>query len=225
MNSGGGFFRYAQDVSGDVGEPGGVCGKASRENVQDDFPFTGISRRSRGNSTCFFELGSLVNEKSGVATIVQNHVGAVVTAITPVKNLLRAPPVFFEGFALPSKYGRAFGAFWCSSTDNDGSGSIILGGENVAAGPANVCTQCDKSLYQDRSLNGHVEGSRDASALQRLVGTKFFTQGHQAWHFVLGKTKLVTTSFGEGQISNAVLEWGKGKHGSILTSIQLCEPG
>jgi hypothetical protein len=56
------------------------------------------------------------------------------------------------------------------------------------------------------------------------VGSKFFAQGHQTWHFVLGKTKLVTTSFGEGQIGNAVLEWGKSKHVAILTSIQLCEP-
>jgi hypothetical protein len=165
-----------------------------------------------------------VNEKSGVATIVQNHVGAVVTAITPVKNLLRAPPVFFEGFALPSKYGSAFGAFWCSSTNDNGSGGVVLGGENVTAGPADVCTQSYKSLNKNCSLNGHVEGSRNASALKRLVGTKFFTQGHQTWHFVLGKAKLVTTCFGERQVSNAVLEWGKSKHVAILTSIQLCEP-
>jgi hypothetical protein len=57
------------------------------------------------------------------------------------------------------------------------------------------------------------------------MGTKFFAQGHQAWHFVLGETKLVTTSFRERQISNAVLKGGTSQHYPILTSIQLCEPG
>jgi hypothetical protein len=225
MNSGGGFFRYAQDVSGDVGEPGGIRWEASGENVENDFPFTRIASGGRWNSTCFFEFNSLMNQEGGIATIVQNHVRTAVSAIAPVENLLRTPPVLFEGFTLPGKHGGAFRAFWCSSTDYHGSGSVVLGGENVTASPANVCTQCDKSLNQNCGLNGHVEGSRNASALQRLMGTKFFTQGHQAWHFVLGKTKLVTTSFGERQIGNAVLEWGESKHRCILTSIQLCEPG
>ena len=139
------------------------------------------------------------------------------SAITPVKNLLRTPPVLFESLALPGKHGGSFRAFWCSSTNHHGSGSIVLGGENVTAGPTNICTQCDKSLNQNCGLNGHVERTRNASTLQGLMGTKFFAQGHQAWHFVLGKTKLVTTSFGERQIGNAVLEWGKSQHSAILT--------
>jgi hypothetical protein len=53
------------------------------------------------------------------------------------------------------------------------------------------------------------------------VGAKFFSNGHESRHFVLGKSKLVSTRFCEGEIGNAVLEGGRSQHLSIVTAFQL----
>jgi hypothetical protein len=38
-----------------------------------------------------------------------------------------------------------------------------------------------------------VQGSCDSRAAKRLVGSKFFAQGHQSRHFVFGEANLVAT--------------------------------
>jgi hypothetical protein len=129
-----------------------------------------------------------MDEECGVATVIQNHVRALLTVGTPVKDLLRAPPVLFESFTLPGENRGSLGVLWCSMPHDNSGGCFILGGENVATRPPNFSTESHEGLDKDSSLNGHVEGTGDAGTLEGLQGTKFFTNGHQSGHLVLSES-------------------------------------
>ena len=64
------------------------------------------------------------------AAIVENHVGRLTR---PGQHLLGRPPVLFESFTLPGENRNALGLFrGAVRTDDDGGGSVILRGEDVA---------------------------------------------------------------------------------------------
>jgi hypothetical protein len=58
-----------------------------------------------------------------------------------------------------------------------------------------------------------VQGAGDTRALQGLVGSEFFTEGHEPGHLVFGETNLVAAGLSESQIGNAVLDGGSSQHG------------
>ena len=143
-----------------------------------------------------FELDALVNEQRRVAAVIEDHVRAV--GVRPHQSLLGAPPVLLERLALPREDGdtlrvprRTVGA------DGDGSGRLVLGGEDVAGGPADLRTKHREGLDEHGGLHGHVQGSGDASTAQRLTLAVLVTHGHEAGHLVLGQTDLVPTGCGQ----------------------------
>jgi hypothetical protein len=124
----------------------------------------------------FFGARAKMQQQSGVAAVVQNHVGEA--AIRPFKDAVRVIPVVGQCLALDSEYRRA----GCS----DGSGSVILGRVDVARSPAHFCTERDQRLDQHAGLDGHVQRAGDARALQRLRCGEFLADSHQAGHFDFG---------------------------------------
>ena len=67
-------------------------------------------------------------------------------------------PVLLQGFTLHSEDGNAPGG--------DRRSCVILGGEDVAGGPAHFSAQLHQGLDQNRGLDRHVQGASNAGALE-----------------------------------------------------------
>ena len=109
-----------------------------------------------------------------VATVVQHHVGFPRLAILE-DSLLDTPFIFGISLTLPGEYGH--------TGSSDGCSGLILGRENVAAGPAYFGAQCDQSLDQYGSLNSHVNAAKNLGVFQWLFVGILATHGHQRRHF------------------------------------------
>lgn len=94
---------------------------------------------------------------------------------------------------------------------------MVLRGENVARAPANVCAESLEGLDQDSSLDGHVEGAGNASALERLRWAVLCAAGHETWHLDLGDLELLATKVGKRNISNLVVPNGRESGGAGRT--------
>ena len=64
-------------------------------------------------------------------------------------------PVLLEGLAFDGKHRDALGG--------NGRSGVILGGKDVAGGPAHFGPELHKGLDQNRGLNRHVQGARDTA--------------------------------------------------------------
>ena len=157
VNTGCGLLRNTLDVRGDFGELSGALREVFTKNLQNDLPLGGVTDCWLRNSASLLEFNTLVDEHGGIAAVIEDHVGAGVTEGTPVKNLLGAPPVLLQGFALPSKDRGSLGVFRSSTPHDDGCCRVVLGGENVATGPANISTESNESLDQHCGLHRHVQ--------------------------------------------------------------------
>ena len=71
----------------------------------------------------------------------------------------------------------------------DSRSGVVLSGEDVAAGPAHLGAEGHQGLDQNGGLDRHVQGTRDAGALEGLLSAVLGPQGHQARH--LGDRKSV----------------------------------
>lgn len=102
----------------------------------------------------FFEFSFLLQtvnaQESGVSSVVDDEFGAF--AVFPRQAVNCEVPILFEGFSFP---GENFG---CVGLGN-GGGSVVLGGEDVAAAPSDSGSEVVQGLDQNCSLDGHMEGS------------------------------------------------------------------
>ncbi len=174
-------------------------------------------RRVRGGAG-LLELDALVDEEGGVATVVQDHVRAAGGSVRPGQRLLRAPPVLFERLALPGEDRDARGGFrGAVRADRDGGGSVVLGGEDVAGGPADLGAEGDQGLDEHGGLHGHVQRTGDPGAGQGLGGGELLADRHQAGHLVLGERDLLAPERGEGEVGDLeVLAVGGRRHNGLL---------
>jgi hypothetical protein len=91
-------------------------------------------------------LGVLVvNQVGQITSIVEDHVEGLSIGES-AESLLDTPVVLLLGLSLPSKDGDTGGS--------DGSGSVVLGGEDVARRPRNLGTEVGKGLDEDSGLDG-----------------------------------------------------------------------
>src|SRR5260370_28778384 len=98
-----------------------------------------------------------MDPESQVAAIVEEHVGA----LAPFESkdlLLQAPVVLFVGLTLPSEDRNA--------CPRDRRRRMILRGEDVARGPGDFSAQLLQRLHQDDVLDGHLQTTRTACALE-----------------------------------------------------------
>ena len=179
------------------------CGsvlRVLRTVLEDDGVLLGVVL-GRGRARAgLLPLAALVDQQGGVAAVVEDHVRALATG--PGEDLLGAPPVLRQRLALPGEdrdtlqvVGGAVRA------DDDGRGGLVLGGVDVAGGPADLGAERGEGLDEHGGLHGHVQRAGDARALERLAGGVLLAQRHQAGHLVLGEAELVTAGLGEAQVA------------------------
>ena len=204
VHAGGGLLGDAADVGGDLGVLAGCCGQRAAQHVQDDRPLLGVVLGGLGHSAGQLELAALVDQHRGVAAVVEDQVGAA--AVWPRHHLLGAPPVLLERLALPGVHrGAAWGVGGAIGADHDRGCGVVLGGEDVAAGPADLGAQRGQRLDEHRGLDGHVQRAGDAGALERLLVTVHAANGHEAGHLVLGELHLLAAEAGKAQVGDGIV--------------------
>lgn len=142
-----------------------------------------------------------MHQQRRVTAVVDDGVRS--RSVRPGERLLQAPPVLLQVLALPGEHRAALrivlGAL--GAHDHRGGG-LVLGGEDVAAGPADVRAERRQRLDEHGGLHGHVQRARDPLAGQRLLRTELLAQRHQSGHLVLGERHLLTAERGEREIGD-----------------------
>jgi hypothetical protein len=153
------------------------------------------------------QLIAFVNQQRGVPAIVHDELGAL--AAGEGQRVEGAVPILFEGFALPGEYGCAGGG--------DGGGGVVLGGEDVAARPADIGAELLERLDENGRLNGHVERTGDTDALEGLLRTMLRADGHEAGHLMLGDMNGLAAPVSETEVADLeVVRRGPGLAVAIL---------
>ena len=198
MNAGGGFLGNAFPIFHDfMPETGAFLGDAFQQ-VFDDGNFVAVAG-GVDPVAAVFEFVTFVDEQRGVAAIVHDKLRAFVAGMRERGE--GEVPVFFEGFALEREDRDA-------RLGNRGSG-VVLGREDIATGPAHGRAEFHEGLDQDRGLNGHVQRTGDAHALERFEFAVLGADGHQAGHFVLGNLDSFTTPLGQRDVSDEIIVFGR----------------
>jgi len=87
-----------------------------------------------------------VDQVGEVTSIIEDHVQGT---LSEEDGLLNAPDVLLLSLSLPGIDGDTGGS--------DGSGGVVLGGEDVARGPLDLSSKGCQGLNEDSSLDGHVQ--------------------------------------------------------------------
>ena len=216
QDAGGRLLGDPHDLLADPGPALRVLLQRAPEQSEHDLHLLVVGRVRARHGAGALVLGALVQQQRGVAAVVEEHVRA---AVGPAQSLLRAPPVLLEGLALPGEdrdalrlVDRALG------TDDRGGGGVVLGGEDVAAGPADLGAQGGEGLDQDGGLDGHVQRARDARALEGLAVGVLRARAHQPRHLVLGELDLATAEVGQREVGDLVVNGGGGSRRHSLFS-------
>ena len=204
VDAGGGLLGDAPDAGGDLRPALRVVGQRGAQRGEEDVPLLGVVVGGVRDGAGGLELGTLVDQHGGVAAIVEDEVGA--PAPGPTEDLLGGPPVLLEGLALPCEDRDAAQVVGRPVGSADGcSGGVVLGGEDVAAGPADLGAEGGQRLDQHRRLHGHVQRAGDAGPGEGLFVGELGPQRHESRHLVLGQANLVAAELVQGQVGNAVV--------------------
>ena len=152
-NTSGSFLRNTNKSFGNLGPLVVMaCFETSLDYLENKLElFVGSSFRVWVDSK-FCELTlrlySLVDQQSGVTTIVDQKVRAI--TLGPGEHVFCEVPVFLKGLTLPCEdFGTAgFG---------DGSSSVVLGGVDVASSPSELGAEVVQSLNESSGLDCHVQ--------------------------------------------------------------------
>ncbi len=127
---------------------------------------SGVRKRSILGETILGFITQM-HEQRGVAAVVHDKRG---TTFGEIQRPVGAPPVILEALAFPRKDRDA--------PLGHGRGGMILGGKDVAAGPAHVGPQVDQRFNEYRRLYGHVERPGNPGSRQRPGRLMLPTDGH-----------------------------------------------
>jgi len=194
VDTGGGLLRNTTDLGEDLVEVAGLLLLDALEN--------GVEAVELLAALVVVEhLGlvlspeAAVDHESGITTIIDDQLRA--DHVAPVDGVPGALPVLLEGLTLPGEDGGAAGS--------DGGGGVVLGGEDVAGGPADLGAESLEGLDEDGGLDGHVERAGETHALEGLLGAVLLTDGHEAGHLVLSEVELLAAEIGESDILHLVI--------------------
>jgi hypothetical protein len=194
----GSFFGNALDFFRRLGPAVLGPGMARAQAVHDDGQFL-VVRNIFEQRRILLDFHALVDEECCIAAVVNEEIRA--GTVGPGKGHLGAPPVFFQGFALPGEHFGHAGL-------GNGRCRVILGGKNIAGSPADISAEGMECFDQHGRLNGHVQGPGDFQAVKRLFGAVFFYEFHQSRHFPLGKLHFLVAEIRKFHIRHFV---GQGK--------------
>ncbi len=128
------------------------------------------------------------------------------TAVGPLEDLVGVLPVLLEGFALVGEHGDAGG--------RDGGGGVVLRGENIARGPADLGPERLQRLDEHGGLDGHVQRAGDAGTLQGLLGRVLVADCHQAGHLGFSDGDLAAAPGGQADIGYMIVFEGRSLGGN-----------
>jgi hypothetical protein len=186
MHARGRFFADTFPVFHGRGEPARAVLRAFLQQVFDDLFFVTVTG-GVDPIAAMLHFIAFVQQQRGVAPVVHDQFRALVAGMRQRGQC--EVPVFLERLALECEHGDAgFG---------DGGGSMVLGAENVATGPAQRSAQLNQRLDEHRGLDGHVQRAGNAGARKRLLRTIFGAHGHKSGHFLLGHLDLAPAKIGE----------------------------
>ena len=172
VDAGGGLLGDALDLGGDLGPLLRVGGEAAREDARRR-PVLLVVASVGGSGTAPAFSNSTPLWTSSVASPPSSRIMLGPVAAGPGEDLLGAPPVLLEGLALPGEDRDALGVVGGAvRADDDGGGGVVLGGEDVAGGPADLGAEGDEGLDEHGGLDGHVQRAGDAGALERLCSRR-----------------------------------------------------
>jgi hypothetical protein len=93
---------------------------------------------------------------------------------------------------------------------------MVLGRKDVAGRPAHIGTKRGQRFDEHGGLDGHVQRTGDARALERLRRTEFGAQRHQAGHFGFRDLDLAATKVGKADIGDDIIMGSSaGGHGGL----------
>ncbi len=189
VHAGGRFLRNAAPFLDDVMPEARLGLEGLLKQVEDDLHLlvVGLLVQELG---VVLGLEAPVDEQGRVAAVIHDLHGAL--AAREGEHPLGAPPIFLERLALPGEHRDA--------RRRDAGRRVVLGREDVAAGPANVRAQARQGLDQHGRLDRHVKRPGDADSLQGLLGRVFPAHGHQARHLLLGDLDLLSAPIGLADI-------------------------
>lgn len=108
-------------------------------------------------------LGVLLMDEGGEVTAVIKDEVEALAILEGSELLLETPLVLLLGLALPGENRDTGGS--------NGSGSVVLGGEDVAGGPGELSTEGLQRLDEDSGLDGWGDVSTAKSVARQLKGT------------------------------------------------------
>ena len=131
-----------------------------------------------------------MHQQGGVATVVEDHVRAFTGAagFAELKDAVGVVPIVAQRLALDREHRDA--------ACDDRSGGVVLRRVDVARGPAHVGAEVRQRLDEHCGLDGHVQTTGDARALERLPSGKFVADCHQARHLRFGDTDFLAAPVG-----------------------------
>lgn len=141
----------------------------------------------------------LVDKGGQVTTVVEDEVELLVV-LEGSELLLEAPVVLLLGLTLPGEDGDTGGG--------NGSSGVVLGAEDVAAGPGNLSTESSEGLDEDGGLDGHVKAASNAGTGKRLVGSILGSGLHETGHLILSELNLLAAKGGQRKVSDLELVGG-----------------
>jgi hypothetical protein len=200
MDAGGGFLGDAADVPGDPVK----AARVALEGFLDLGQYDGLllaGGRNLEHGGVIFGLVPQVNQQRGIPAVVHDQVGAF--AFAPVQYAVGVLPVLLEAFPLAGEHVRPGGG--------DGGRGMILGGVDVATGPADAGSEGLQRLDQHGGLHGHVQRAGYSGSLERLGRCIPLTDCHQARHFVFCKFDLLTPERRQSDISHHVVREALGR--------------
>ena len=191
LDTSGGFLRDTLNIGDNaVPEAGLLLGDLLKELIHDGQLLVVLIIVEDGR--VILGLITTVDEQSGITTIVNDEFGTL--SVREDEGAQCAIPVLLEALALPGEDRGLPGS-------NSG-GSMILGAENVAAGPPDVGSDGLESLNQHSGLDGHVQRSANAHTFERLFCSVLLTSGHQTRHLVFGKSEFAAAKLRQRHVSN-----------------------
>ena len=202
VNTGGGLLGDTSETGDHLAPLLGVASfEFAAEDSKDLLHLEVIGGGGVGEGSHLLELllglDTFVHEEGGITTVIDEDIGTVMAG--PCEHLKSALPVFLESLTLPGEDVGSLGL-------NDSGGSVVLGGVDVAGGPSDLGTESVEGLNENTSLDGHVEGARDAGSFENMVVLVFFTEAHESGHLDLGEVVLTATEVSLGHVPDFRLE-------------------
>ena len=140
VHAGGGLLGDALDAGGDAGPALRVGGERAAQQLEDDRVLLGVVLGGGGHGAGLLVLDALVDEQRDVAAVVEDHVRAADRrrrpARAPARCTTSTPRASRPSRRRPARpLGVVDGAL---GADGDRGRGVVLGGEDVAAGPAHL---------------------------------------------------------------------------------------